>query len=303
MPHYPVLLEEMLEHLEVDPAGTYLDCTTGEAGWAEAILKRLTSGRLIAADRDSQAIERARKRLSDYGDQVDFMEACYGEIAGLVRSQAPAYAPVEAPFQGIVADLGLSRVQIEDPARGFSFLREGALDMRMDQRQALTADQIVNHYQEKELADLIYQYGEERRSRRIARAIVRGRPVRSTVHLAEIIERAVPRAPRQKIHPATRTFQALRIAVNRELEDLQALLDTAPLLLAPGGRMVVVSFHSLEDRLVKWTFRSWAQKQVLEILTKRVVRPSERETEENVASRSAKLRAARRTDIAWRRQN
>jgi 16S rRNA (cytosine1402-N4)-methyltransferase len=175
--------------------------------------------------------------------------------------------------------------------------------MRMDQRQGFTADQIVNHYQERELADLIYRYGEERRSRRIARAIVRGRPVRSTVHLAELIERAVPRAPRQKIHPATRTFQALRIAVNQELEELEALLKTAPLLLAPGGRMVVVSFHSLEDRLVKWTFRDWAEKQVLEILTKRVVRPTERETAENAASRSAKLRAAQRTDVAWRQQN
>jgi 16S rRNA (cytosine1402-N4)-methyltransferase len=202
-----------------------------------------------------------------------------------------------------VADLGISRRHVEDPTRGFSFLREGDLDMRMDQRQALTADQIVNHYQERQLADLIYQYGEERRSRRIARAIVRGRPVRSTVHLAEIIERAVPRANRQKIHVATRTFQALRIAVNDELEELQRLLDKAPLLLAPGGRMVVVSFHSLEDRLVKWTFRSWAEKQVLEILTKRVVRPSEKELHENPASRSAKLRAAERTDIAWRQQN
>jgi 16S rRNA (cytosine1402-N4)-methyltransferase len=301
--HYPVLLEEVLDYLQVDPAGTYIDCTLGEGGYAEAILKRLTSGRLIAVDRDAQAIERAARRLKDYGDQVSLIQACYSEIAGLVRSQTPAFAPAEAPVQGIVADLGLSRRQIEEPARGFSFLRPGDLDMRMDQRQALTADQIVNHYQERQLADLIYQYGEERRSRRIARAIVRGRPVRNTVQLAEIIERAVPRAPRQKIHPATRTFQALRIAVNHELEELEALLNTAPLLLAPGGRMVVVSFHSLEDRLVKWAFRSWAQKQVLEILTKRVVTPSERETRENPASRSAKLRAAQRTDIAWRQQN
>jgi 16S rRNA (cytosine1402-N4)-methyltransferase len=301
--HYPVLLEEVLEYLRVDPAGTYIDCTLGEGGYAEAILKRLTSGRLLAVDRDAQAVERATQRLKDYGDQVSFVQASYGEIAGLVQPQSSASVATAGAIQGIVADLGLSRAQIEDSARGFSFLREGGLDMRMDQRQALTAEQIVNHYQERQLADLIYQYGEERRSRRIARAIVRGRPVRNTVHLAEIIERAVPRAPRQKIHVATRTFQALRIAVNRELEELEALLDTAPLLLAPGGRMVVVSFHSLEDRLVKWSFRSWAQKEVLEILTKRVVRPSERETHENAASRSAKLRAAQRTDIAWRRQN
>lgn len=303
MPHYPVLLEQVLEHLKVVPAGTYLDCTLGEGGYAEAILQRLTTGRLIAVDRDAEALERAKQRLKGYGDQVEFLQACYSEIAGLVRTSSPAWAPVAAPFQGIVADIGISRRQVEDPARGFSFLREGGLDMRMDQRQALTADQIVNHYQERQLADLIYQYGEERRSRRIARAIVRGRPVHSTVRLAEIIERAVPRSPRQKIHPATRTFQALRIAVNNELEELKGLLETAPLLLAPGGRMVVVSFHSLEDRLVKWAFRSWAQQQVLEILTKRVVRPSEKELSENAASRSAKLRAAERTDIAWRQQN
>jgi 16S rRNA (cytosine1402-N4)-methyltransferase len=301
--HYPVLLEEVLGRLEVDPTGVYLDCTLGDGGYAEAILKRLTTGRLVAVDRDVEALNRARTRLKDYEDQVEFIHACYSEIAGLVRSESPAWAPVGAPFQGIVADLGISRRHVDDPARGFSFLREGSLDMRMDQRQALTADQIVNHYQERQLADLIYQYGEERRSRRIARAIVRGRPVRSTVQLAEIIERAVPRAFRQKIHPATRTFQALRIAVNDELGELEKLLDTAPLLLAPQGRMVVVSFHSLEDRLVKWAFRSWAEKQVLEILTKRVVRPTEKELNENPASRSAKLRAAQRTDIAWRQQN
>jgi 16S rRNA (cytosine1402-N4)-methyltransferase len=301
--HYPVLLEEMLAQLDVKPAGIYLDCTLGESHYAEAILKRLTTGRLIAVDRDAGALERARHRLKDYEGQVEFIHACYSEIAGLVRSQSPAWAPVEAPFQGIVADIGISRRQVEDAARGFSFLREAELDMRMDQRQELTADQIVNHYQERQLADLIYQYGEERRSRRIARAIVRGRPVHSTVRLAEIIERAVPRSPRQKIHPATRTFQALRIAVNNELEELQGLLDTAPLLLAPGGRMVVVSFHSLEDRLVKWAFRGWAEKQVLEILTKRVIRPSDKELHENAASRSAKLRAAERTDIPWRQQN
>jgi 16S rRNA (cytosine1402-N4)-methyltransferase len=298
-----VLLAEVLEHLRVDPAGTYIDCTLGEGGYAEAILKRLTSGRLLAVDRDAQAVERAADRLKDYGDQVSFTQASYSEVAGLVESQSAAHSSTESPVMGIVADLGLSRRQVEDPASGFSFLREGDLDMRMDQRQELTADQIVNHYQERQLADLIYQYGEERRSRRIARAIVRGRPVHSTVRLAEIIERAVPRSPRQKIHPATRTFQALRIAVNNELEELQGLLDSAPLLLAPGGRMVVVSFHSLEDRLVKWAFRGWAEKQVLEILTKRVIRPSDKELHENAASRSAKLRAADRTDIPWRQQN
>jgi 16S rRNA (cytosine1402-N4)-methyltransferase len=298
-----VLLSEVLEYLQVNPAGTYVDCTLGEGGYAAAILRSLTTGRLLVIDRDVRAIEKARERLKDYGDQVSFIQACYSEIADVIRSEHPALIAGEPSIHGIVADLGLSRGQIEDPDRGFSFLRGGPLDMRMDQRQSLTADQIVNHYPEKQLADLIYQYGEERRSRRIARAIVRGRPVRSTVHLAEIIERAVPRTPRLKIHPATRTFQALRIAVNHELEELQAWLETAPLLLAPGGRMVVVSFHSLEDRLVKWALRGWTEKQVLTILTKRVVRPSEKEVAENPASRSAKLRAAERTAAEWRQQN
>jgi 16S rRNA (cytosine1402-N4)-methyltransferase len=204
---------------------------------------------------------------------------------------------------GIVADLGLSRGQFEDEQRGFSFQREGPLDMRIDRRQALTAADIVNHYGEKDLADLIFQFGEERRSRRIARAVVRGRPIRNTTHLAEIVERVVPRTSRRRIHPATKTFQALRIAVNNELESLERFLEQAPLVLGPGGRLVVVSFHSLEDRLVKLAFRRWAQQEVLTILTKRVVRPSQEEVEENPASRSAKLRAAERTATPWRQQN
>lgn len=299
MRHYPVLLQEVLEYLGIDPAGTYVDCTVGEGGYAEAILSRLTSGRLIALDRDPAALAAARERLEPYGDKVTFIESCYSEIAAKLHSDAPAYVPVS----GVVADLGLSLRQLEDSERGFSFLREGPLDMRMSPRQALTADQIANHYGEKQLADLIFQFGEERRSRRIARAIVRGRPIRSTIHLAEVVERAVPRTPRRRIHPATRTFQALRIAVNNELTELEKWLEEAPLVLAPEGRMVVVSFHSLEDRLVKHAFRLWAQREVLKILTRRVVRPSEQEVAENPASRSAKLRAAQRTKTSWQRQN
>jgi 16S rRNA (cytosine1402-N4)-methyltransferase len=289
--HFPVLLPRVLEFLDIDPSGTYVDCTLGESRYAEAILACLDSGRLIAMDRDAMAIESARDRLQPYGDRVSFLHDSYGEIA--------AHLGPEARVDGIVADLGLSRRQFESPERGFSFQWEGPLDMRMDQTQALTAEQIVNHYDEKQLADLIYHFGEERRSRRIARAIVRGRPIRNTTHLAEVVKRAVPRAIRRRIHPATRTFQAIRIAVNSELEELDKLLDASPLLLAPGGRMVVVSFHSLEDRRVKHAFRLWSQRGVLKVLTRKVVRPSEEEVAENPASRSAKLRASERTEQEW----
>ena len=195
---------------------------------------------------------------------------------------------------GVTGDLGWSRRQVDDPERGFSFQLDGPLDGRYDRRQPLTTGQIVNHYPETQLADLLFELGGERRSRRIARAIVRGRPVRSTRHLAELIERAVPRAHWQKIHPATKSFQALRIAVNDELRELDKLLAKAPPLLRDGGRMVMVSFHSLEDRRVKQAFRDWASTGEYEVVTRRVVRASDAELEENSASRSAKLRTLER---------
>ena len=290
MAHYPVLLREVLEFLSIDPSGLYVDCTLGESHYAEAILARLDSGRLIAIDRDRDAIESARVRLREWSGRVTFHHGSYGEIETVLGGERP---------RGIVADLGLSRGQFESPERGFSFQRQGPLDMRMDQTQALTAGTIVNHYDERQIADLIYGFGEERRSRRIAKAIVRGRPMRDTAHLAEIVARAVPRTPRRKIHPATKTFQALRIAVNAELEELDGLLESAPPLLASGGRMVVVSFHSLEDRRVKQSFRRWQARDVFDLLNKRVVRPTQEEITENPASRSAKLRAAERTPESW----
>ncbi len=290
MAHYPVLLNEVLEYLSVDSTGLYVDCTLGESHYAEAILARLDSGRLIAIDRDRDAIESARGRLSGWAERVTFHHGSYGDIEALLGEERP---------QGIVADLGLSRGQFESPERGFSFQQNGPLDMRMDQTQQLTAATIVNHYDERQIADLIYGFGEERRSRRIAKAIVRGRPIRDTAHLAEIVARAVPRTPRMKIHPATRTFQAIRIAVNAELEELDRLLESAPPLLAPGGRLAVVSFHSLEDRQVKQAFRAWQARDVLQPLHKRVVRPTDKEIVENPASRSAKLRAAERTPNSW----
>ena len=289
-----MLLNEVLDYLNIDARGAYLDCTVGEAGHAEAILNRLTTGRLIAIDRDGEAVERARERLGDYGEKVSLSQASYSDIDKVAGGE---------PLQGIVADLGLSRRHFETPDRGFSFQREGPLDMRIDQRQGLTADQIVNSYDEKRLADLIFRYGQERRSRRIARTIVRGRPIRNTTQLAAVVERAVPRSHRRRIHPATKTFQAIRIAVNDEIAELENMLEGAPALLAPGGRMVVISFHSLEDRCVKVAYRRWRDRNVFKVLTPHVVRPSRQEIKQNPSSRSAKLRAAERTPTAWPLQN
>ena len=289
-----MLLNEVLDYLNIDAQGAYLDCTVGEAGHAEAILNRLTTGRLIAIDRDGEAVERARERLGDYGEKVSVSQASYSDIDKVAGG---------APLQGIVADLGLSRRHFETPERGFSFQREGPLDMRIDQRQGLTADQIVNTYDEKRLADLIFRYGQERRSRRIARTIVRGRPIRSTAQLAAAVERAVPRSHRRRIHPATKTFQAIRIAVNDEIAELENMLERAPAFLAPGGRMVVISFHSLEDRCVKVAYRRWRDRNVFKVLTPHVVRPSRQEVRQNPSSRSAKLRAAERTPTTWPLQN
>ncbi|MBI3666519.1 MAG: 16S rRNA (cytosine(1402)-N(4))-methyltransferase RsmH [Acidobacteria bacterium] len=290
MAHVPVLLDEVIRWLRLDPAGTFVDCTLGGGGYAEAILKHLTTGRLIAIDRDPRAIEAARERLRPFGNRIIYWRASYSEIGRLWEWLGEP--PGTVRIAGMVADLGVSREQLEDPGRGFSFLTDGPLDMRLDPEQPMTAARIVNHYGEKPLAELIFRFGEERRSRRIARAIVRARPVVSTRKLAEVIERAAPRTPRERIHPATRTFQALRIAVNDELGELEKLLEAAPPLLASGGRLVVVSFHSLEDRLVKQALRRWAGSGVLEILTKHVIRPGEGEVRSNPASRSARLRAA-----------
>jgi 16S rRNA (cytosine1402-N4)-methyltransferase len=288
MSHVPVLLEEAMEWLHVRPNGTYLDCTLGAGGYARAIAGRLDAGRLIAIDRDPSAVAAGRERLAGFGERISFFHASFGELREIWQTVGAV------PLDGIVADLGVSREQLETPERGFSFLTDGPLDMRMDPELTLTAERIVNHYGEKPLADLIYRYGEERRSRRITRAIVRARPLTGTRQLAEVIERAAPRT-RERIHPATRTFQALRIAVNDELGQLETLLETAPPMLAPGGRFVIISFHSLEDRAAKHALRRWADQKILVILTKHVVRPGEEEVRANPASRSAKLRAAERT--------
>jgi 16S rRNA (cytosine1402-N4)-methyltransferase len=281
--HVPVMLAESIEYLKVRPDGVYLDATAGLGGHTGAIAALLTTGFVIANDRDSESLEQAKLNTSRWADRIRFHRGAFSELrSGL------AGLGIER-VDGLLADLGVSRYQLTEPGRGFSLMADGPLDMRQDRSQALTADEIVNFTSEKELADLIYRLGEERRSRRISRAIVRARPIHSTQRLSGVIEVAVPRTT--KIHPATQTFQALRMAVNDEQGELDRLLDLAPDLVRSGGRIVILSFMSLEDRKVKQSFQALARAHRAEILTKHVVRPSSEETKNNPPSRSAKLRA------------
>jgi 16S rRNA (cytosine1402-N4)-methyltransferase len=242
---------------------------------------------LIGFDKDAAALEIAGKRLaaSEREDWPD-IELVHGSFAEISERVAPGSA------DGLLADLGVSSLQFEDAARGFSFQADAALDMRMDTRSERTADQVVNRMDERDLADVIYEFGEERRSRRIARAIVRARPLHTTAELARVVAAAARPMKSERIHPATRTFQAIRIFVNRELEDLEALLESAPQVLKPGARLVVISFHSLEDRRVKDALRAGAQRGIYRLLTKKPVTATEEEVDRNPRSRSAKLRAA-----------
>jgi 16S rRNA (cytosine1402-N4)-methyltransferase len=275
--HFPVMLAESLEYLAIKPNGNYLDCTTGLGGHTAAIAALLTGGgRLIANDRDAQSLEMARLNAGEWADRIEFQQASFSELA-------------EANLDGLIADLGVSRYQLTDPERGFSFQAEGPLDMRMNQSEGATAAELLNHSAEKAIADWLHQLGEERRARKIAGAIVRARPIRSTLHLAGVVERAAPRTG--PLHPATRTFMALRMVVNREQEELDALLDRAPLMVKPGGRIVIISFMSLEDRKVKESFRELKRTGRASILTKKPLTPSEQEVRQNPPPRSAKLRA------------
>jgi 16S rRNA (cytosine1402-N4)-methyltransferase len=247
---------------------------------------------LIGFDKDTHAIELAQQRLSRVGGdnrpKISLLHSSYAEI--------PQHVPL-ASADGLLADLGVSSLQFGDAARGFSFQAEGPLDMRMDPQGERTADQVVNRMREEDLANVIYEFGEERRSRRIARAIVRARPIRSTAHLAQVISaalRSMNTGAHQRIHPATTTFQAIRIFVNRELEDLQALMDTAPDVLKPGGRLVVISFHSLEDRIVKDALRDGAKAGIYAVLTKKPLTATQEEIDRNPRSRSARMRVAER---------
>jgi 16S rRNA (cytosine1402-N4)-methyltransferase len=290
--HVPVLLKEAIDFLAVKRGGTYLDATVGLGGHSYEIAKRLGApGHLIGFDKDPAALERAREKLATMSDaerpQITLIHGSFAEAGERITP---------ASLDGIMADLGVSSLQLSDPARGFSFQAEGPLDMRMNPMSGETAEQVVNHIDERELANVIYEFGEERRSRRIARAIVRSRPIRTTKQLVEVVSAAARsmKWKHERIHPATRTFQALRIFVNRELDDLKALLEAAPRLLKPGGRLVVISFHSLEDRIVKDAMREGAKDKHFRLLTKKPVLASEDEIDRNPRSRSAKMRAAER---------
>ena len=289
--HVPVLLQIAIDFLNVRRGGTFIDATVGLAGHSFEIAKLLGApGHLIGFDKDPAALERARVNLlpppGREGDwpQVKLIHASFAEVE----------QHVAGTIDGLLADVGVSSMQLDDPKRGFSFQADGPLDMRLNPQSERTAEQVVNHMGEKELANVIYEFGEERRSRRIARAIVRARPIRSTAHLAEVVSAATRTMKSHGIHPATLTFQGIRIFVNRELDDLRELLEAAPRLLKPGGRVVVISFHSLEDRIVKDALRDGSKAGVYEVLTKKPVTATNEEVYRNPRSRSAKLRAAQR---------
>ena len=298
--HLPVLYPEVLAGLKPAPGGKYIDGTLGAGGHAAGILTLSSpDGRLLGMDRDPRALETARAALAPFGDRVTIVSASYTHMADAARG----FAPVD----GILLDLGLSSLQLDDPARGFAFQSEGPLDMRFDPQSELTAAEIVNEWPLDELADILYQYGEERHSRKIAQAIGAARPLRTTTQLAEVVVRAVGgRRDASRIHPATRTFQALRIAVNGELDTVKEVLPIAVSLLYPGGRLAVISFHSLEDRIVKDYFRLQARGPqndpalpapahfvpVLKEITRKPGVASAEEIARNPRARSAKLRIA-----------
>jgi 16S rRNA (cytosine1402-N4)-methyltransferase len=280
--HVAVLFQQVIDALAPHDGGHYIDGTVGAGGHATGILQASSpTGRLLGLDADPAALKIAQEKLAQFGDRAVLVHSNYDRLSKVAAANG------FLPANGIVLDLGLSSIQLADAQRGFSFQSDGVLDMRMNPADVTTAADLVNSLDEKSLANLIFEYGEERASRRIARAIMQARPIRTASQLAQVIERAVGR--RGRIHPATRTFQALRIATNRELERLESVLPQIENVLAPGGRVAIISFHSLEDRIVKNFFRSSAK---LRVLTKHPIQPSEQEIENNSRSRSAKLRVA-----------
>ena len=278
--HISVLPQEVIEGLQIKPDGHYLDVTVGGGGHSSLILGMDDSVRVTALDQDDSALKAAAETLETYRDRVQFWQGNFSE-----------FDPGEQQFDGILADLGVSSTQFDQAERGFSFRFEAPLDMRMNRDQDLSAADIINHYSEKDLADIFFNYGEERLSRRIARRIVQRRPLKTTIDLANTVISAMPGTgnKRWRIHPATRVFQALRIAVNQELEVLDTLLEQAPQWLAPQGRLCIISFHSLEDRRVKYAFRNDVS---LKVITKKPLQATIEEESVNPRSRSAKLRVA-----------
>jgi len=306
--HVPVLLPEVLEGLQVRSGSAYVDCTAGGGGHAAAILEASApDGRLLALDADPAAIRRVRERLAPAvaAGRLLLVQSSFEQLAQVVEEQG--FGPGQTPIGGILLDLGVSSFQLETPERGFAMLLDGPLDMRFDPQATLSAADIVNTWDERSLADLLYRYGEEPQSRRIARYLVQHRPLHTTTELAAAIERAVGGRRGSRIHPATRSFQALRIAVNRELEQLEQVLPQCLHVLAPAGRLAVISFHSLEDRIVKHWMQEQArsyvpdphlpqggytQEPALRIVTRKPIEAGEAETAQNPRSRSAKLRIA-----------
>ena len=305
--HYSVLLQECIDALNIRPDGVYVDGTLGMGGHSEQIAKRLTSGRLIAIDRDQTALERAGERLAPYADRISFVHGNFRDLPRILQSQGVGKA------DGMLFDLGVSSPQLDEAERGFSYMTDAPLDMRMDVSESLTAWFIVNKWPEEKLKQILFEFGEERYAPRIAAAIVHQRasaPIDTTGELVEVIRSAMPAAAlREKQHPAKRSFQAIRIAVNDELASIRELMDSASDLLAPGGRLAVISFHSLEDRIVKNAISAKERgctcprdfpvctcgfKQTLKSVTRKPILPSERELSENPRSRSAKLRVAER---------
>jgi 16S rRNA (cytosine1402-N4)-methyltransferase len=283
------MLQEVLEWLRIKADGTYIDATAGAAGHSEAIAERISSGRLISLDRDAQALQIARERLKKFGSKVSCVLSPFSRIAEVAHELGIP------KVDGVLADLGVSSMQLDQPERGFSFREAGPLNMRMGVsagEDQLTADEIVNRWSEKELADLLYREADEHDSRRIARSVVRARPIRDTAHLATVVAGSRKQWGRQRLHPATKTFLALRIAVNREMEELGQFLSRVPATMNPGGRCVILTYHSREDRIVKEAFREAERQGELKVLTKHVVRPGEEEERANPRSRSAKLRCA-----------
>jgi len=302
--HTPVMVDEVLAALRVSPGGGYIDCTVGEGGHAEAVLgTTVPAPRLLGIDLDTEAQATAGKRLETYSERLTLAQGNFADLERLAAENG------FMPADGVLFDLGLSSLQVETAERGFSFSRAGRLDMRFDVTQELTAYDLVNRSTEGRLADIIYQFGEERTSRRLARSIVRARPIESTVELAEVIAGAMGGSARRRIHPATRSFQALRIAVNRELDNLREGLEQAIHVLGSTGRLAVISYHSLEDRLVKGFLRRegsscicptetvecvCGHRATIKVITRRVIKPSQEEAQANPRSRSARLRVAER---------
>jgi len=301
--HRPVLLNECIEGLNISHTGCYVDGTLGRAGHSAEIAKRLTTGRLYCIDRDMAAIEAAEEKLAPWRDRVTLLHGNFTDLEALLQ-QAGAPAP-----DGMLFDLGVSSPQLDDPERGFSYMNDAALDMRMDQGQALTAYDVVNGWSQEELRRILSDYGEERYAPAIARAICKRRedkPIETTLELVDVIKGAMPpQALREKQHPAKRTFQAIRIAVNDELSAVERVVEQAVPLLAPGGRLCIITFHSLEDRIVKSGFARWAQgctcppdfpvcvcgkKPTVKLVSRKPILPSEEELRKNPRSRSAKLR-------------